>query len=274
MRYVDVRGARLAVREQGAGPAFVWAHALLSSMAQEDTAGVFDFSSVAATHRLVRFDARGHGESTAGGPPEGGGAAGGPSQSWPELARDLLGLLDALGIERAVLGGASMGCATVVHAAVQAPERVAGLVLAIPPTAGEGRRVQATVYRGLALLDRTRLLDGVRLAVRPLPRPSAAPGTRRALGFTALDTLLRDRRRVAPLLCGAASSDLPPDDELARLTMPALILAWPDDPVHPLATARRLHDLLPDSTLEVASDDAAFAAWPARVAGFLAGLAG
>jgi pimeloyl-ACP methyl ester carboxylesterase len=260
-RYVEVRGAKLAVEEAGDGPAFVWAHGLLSSRAQEDAAGVFDWSRVSDGHRLIRYDARGHGESA-------GGDAG-SRQTWPELALDLLGLLDTLGLDRVVAGGASMGCATTIHAALKAPERFAGLVLVIPPTAWGGRRVQATVYRGLSLADRTHLLDLARLAVRPLPRPGASRGTRRALSVAAFDAMFRDRARVAGPLGGAAASDLPPADELGALTMPALILAWTHDPTHPVSTARRLHEALPSSALHIADTDDDLAGWPGLVSAFL-----
>src|SRR5690242_6825837 len=77
--------------------------------------------------RVVRYDARGHGRSAATGDDA--------DYQWSALAQDMLGVLDALGAETAVLGGASMGTATALHAAVSSPQRVEGLVLVIPPTA-------------------------------------------------------------------------------------------------------------------------------------------
>ena len=75
-------------------------------------------------HRVVAYDARGHGTSAPAGDPE--------EYGYDVLARDLLAVLDALGIERAVLAGASMGAHTSVRAALEAPGRVAGLVVATP----------------------------------------------------------------------------------------------------------------------------------------------
>lgn len=69
--------------------------------------------------RVIGWDARGHGGTADDGQ---------PFDYW-DLARDLLGLLDALGLERAVAGGISQGGFIALRAALLAPERVEGLVL-------------------------------------------------------------------------------------------------------------------------------------------------
>jgi pimeloyl-ACP methyl ester carboxylesterase len=73
--------------------------------------------SLSADHRLLRLDLRGFGRS--------------PLPAAPFAhASDLLDVMDACGVERAVLVGASMGGRVVLEAAVAAPERVTALVLA------------------------------------------------------------------------------------------------------------------------------------------------
>ncbi|MDR2997593.1 MAG: alpha/beta hydrolase [Microbacterium sp.] len=67
--------------------------------------------------RTVRYDARGYGDTRTA-----------PDERWSMVA-DAVAVLDALGIERAVVVGASMGGATAVDLALAHPERVAGLVL-------------------------------------------------------------------------------------------------------------------------------------------------
>jgi pimeloyl-ACP methyl ester carboxylesterase len=77
-------------------------------------------------HDVVAYDARGHGLSDA---PD-------SSYSPDELADDLLGLVDALGLERPVLVGHSMGGSTVGWAALKRPDLPRALVFedsAIPP---------------------------------------------------------------------------------------------------------------------------------------------
>jgi pimeloyl-ACP methyl ester carboxylesterase len=120
-REVQRGGERLSVSDDGSGPAVVLLHGLtatrryvvMGSRALERSG-----------HRVVAYDARGHGRSS---PAPSPGAYG-----YDELAGDLLALLDELGISRAVLAGASMGGHTALTLALAEPERVAGLVVITP----------------------------------------------------------------------------------------------------------------------------------------------
>jgi pimeloyl-ACP methyl ester carboxylesterase len=112
---------RLAVEEAGEGPAVVGLHGLtatrryvlMGSRALERSG-----------HRVVLYDARGHGESAPAPEPRAYGYA--------ELAGDLLALLDDRGIERATLVGASMGAHTIARFALDHPARVAGACFVTP----------------------------------------------------------------------------------------------------------------------------------------------
>lgn len=82
-----------------------------------------------ASLRVLALDLRGHGDADK--PPDG--------YDLPTLAADVVAALDALGIGRAVLVGASSGGYVAQQVAVAAPERVAGLVLAGAPRDLRGR---------------------------------------------------------------------------------------------------------------------------------------
>jgi pimeloyl-ACP methyl ester carboxylesterase len=75
-------------------------------------------------HRVIAYDARGHGASEPAPSPE--------AYEYGDLAQDLLGVLDERGIDRAVLAGASMGAHTILRVALEAPERVAALCVITP----------------------------------------------------------------------------------------------------------------------------------------------
>lgn len=81
-------------------------------------------------HRVVAYDARGHGAS---GPARSPGG-----YTYEDLTGDLAAVLDQLEIDRAVLAGASMGAHTALAYALRHPERVGGLVV-ITPGYEEGR---------------------------------------------------------------------------------------------------------------------------------------
>ena len=75
-------------------------------------------------HRVLAYDARGHGHSTA--------APDAAAYGYERLVEDLEAVLDALGEERAILAGASMGAHTAVRFALSHPRRVAALGLITP----------------------------------------------------------------------------------------------------------------------------------------------
>jgi pimeloyl-ACP methyl ester carboxylesterase len=77
-----------------------------------------------SAHRVIAYDARGHGRSSP--------APQASAYAYDELGHDLEAVLDSLGVERAVLAGASMGAHTILRLALHAPERVGGLVVITP----------------------------------------------------------------------------------------------------------------------------------------------
>lgn len=258
----------LAVEDTGSGRPLVWGHGLLSSMAQEDAVGVFDLDpETEPGFRWIRYDARGHGRSRSSGGREA------EAYRWPALADDMLAVAAERDLERFVAGGASMGCATALHAAVRDPGRVEALVLVIPPTAWRTRGRQSKLYRAGARTIETVGLKPFAAFMRLTPMPAALGERAAAFRDVSIDALTRaDPAVVAAVLRGAAASDLPPPEQLAGLSQPALILAWARDPGHPMSTAERLATTLPNATLHRASSPRSLDRWPERVREFLAAL--
>lgn len=142
---VERDGVRLAVADDGEGTPVVLLHGLTATRRYV----VMGSKSLErGGHRVIAYDARGHGRST---PPLTPDAYG-----YDLLAEDLRAVLDARGVERAVLAGASMGAHTLLRFALDSPERVAGIVVVTPAydpvTQAEPKR--------LAYWDR--LADGLR----------------------------------------------------------------------------------------------------------------
>jgi 3-oxoadipate enol-lactonase len=249
----EVQGAELDVDRAGSGPVVVQAHGMTSSRAAEAAWG-FDFRNLATTHTLIRYDARGHGESSGRQDPQ--------DYLWDTLATDLLSLLEE---EQKPVDaiGASMGTATILTAAVRRPEVFRRLVLVVPPTAWETRRAQRAMYEAGADAIEHGGIESF-LAV---------------IGTAALPTVLAEKN-VTPVpqvsgdllpsvLRGAARSDLPQPEALARLTLPVLLLPWVGDATHPLSTAEKLAATLPDARMVVAESAADVDKWPDLVADFL-----
>jgi pimeloyl-ACP methyl ester carboxylesterase len=143
-----------------------------------------------------------------------------------------------------VLGGASMGCATALEAALQAPENVAGLILVLPPTAWNSRAKQARTYRRRAWMSGAfgatpyRMLNFL---------PSGEHDAKRRLALTTTRELSHaNPLYVQAALQGAALSDLPRTGRLAKLTMPTIIFTWTSDSNYPVSTVDILADTLPN----------------------------
>lgn len=241
----------LAYDDVGEGPAVVQLHGLTSSRERDRRLGL-DFIAGMPGHRLIHYDARGHGHSTGPRDPE--------AYAWPRLADDLLALLDHLVPgERVHAVGKSMGVGTVLHAAVRHPERFSGLTLIIPPTAWASRVAQHDAYFHNAEVIEKR---GVRYWSSLEKRMPLPPAVRPDRPFTLPDVA---EDLLPTLYRGAAATDLPSVEALADLDLPTLILGWIDDSSHPVSTSRTLHEVLPDSRLEIARTPADVATWSARI---------
>src|SRR3954469_7963215 len=163
---------------------------------------------LAGRARVFAVDLRGHGDADK--PPSGYDLSG--------LAEDVVAVLDALGISRAILVGASSGGYVAQQVAVSRPERVAGLVLAGAPAALRGRPPFA------AELDR--LSDPLDPAwVRTF-----------VAGFTDLDRLpswyvdvmVEDALRVPARIWLASLTGLvssPPPTDLGGIAAPTLVVS-------------------------------------------------
>src|SRR3712207_1003232 len=115
-------GHRLVYDEYGEGPrAVVLLHGLLLSRKMQ--APVAEPLAERGM-RVVCLDLLGHGDSDH---PEDMSR-----YSMPVFGRQTVALLDHLGVERAVVGGTSLGANVTLEAAVQAPERLQGLVIEMP----------------------------------------------------------------------------------------------------------------------------------------------
>lgn len=125
MSFLDLPDARIFYKSHGnGGTPIVFVHGALCG--HEDWNS--QFAHFGARQRVVAVDLRGHGKSTT--EPD--------SCSIEAFAADVVALLRTLDLPPAVLVGHSMGCRVVLEANLQAPERVAGLVLNDGGRLGQG----------------------------------------------------------------------------------------------------------------------------------------
>jgi pimeloyl-ACP methyl ester carboxylesterase len=255
---LDLGGAAISYDITGdRGPLAVQLHGLTSSRSRDAQLGL-DLGRALVGHRVLRYDARGHGLST--------GNADAAAYGWDRLADDLLRLLDEVAPGERVHGvGPSMGTGTLLHAAVRDPARFASLTLVVPPTAWGTRLAQADTYRRNAGVVEREGIDALVELGSSAPVPPAsleAPDSYPAVAAPLLPTVLR----------GAASTDLPSVAELRGLLAPTLVLAWVGDPAHPLSTAERLREVIPGSILSIARSPHEVLGWAGRFAEHVAAV--
>jgi pimeloyl-ACP methyl ester carboxylesterase len=115
MPFASVGKYKIFYVDEGEGFPIVLIHGL----AGDHQAWAPQIAALRGRHRVIAFDNRGAGKSTQVDEPV----------TTEDLARDTLGLMDALGVSRAHIVGRSMGGSIAQHIALRAPDRVQSLVL-------------------------------------------------------------------------------------------------------------------------------------------------
>jgi pimeloyl-ACP methyl ester carboxylesterase len=196
-------------------------------------------------HRVIAYDARGHGRSSPAPAPD--------AYTYDDLGRDLIAVLDDRGIERAVLAGASMGAHTLLWAALGAPERVAGLVVITPAYDPATQEDDARLERWDALADGLEQ-GGVDGFIAAQGRPDVPESwqetvekvTRQRLSQHEHPQAVADALRAVP-----RSRPFRTVDELAAISVPVAVVASSDepDPGHPQAVGEAYAAAIPGARL-------------------------
>ena len=120
MHHIESDGLKIAVEVAGDGAPLIFAHGLSGNrhiMRQE-------LAPLADRYQIITYDQRGHGDSTPITDPS--------LYNAERMADDLRAVLDDLKIERAIVGGESMGSTTSLLFALKHPQRVEKLLLTAP----------------------------------------------------------------------------------------------------------------------------------------------
>jgi pimeloyl-ACP methyl ester carboxylesterase len=208
--------------DTGEGVPFVFQHGLGGDVTQP-----FGLFRPPPGVRLLALDCRAHGETRPLGDPAKVGIA--------SFADDLRALLDHLRIDRAIIGGISMGAAVALNFALRFPDRLRGLVLSRAawvdgPMPDNVRRYAAIARlirehgarRGLELFRES---DEYREVFRQSPDAAAS----------LLGQFENPRAEETVLKLERIPNDAPLRDlaALGAIAVPTLVLANRQDPIHP-----------------------------------------
>lgn len=194
---------------------------------------LFQLYALSSSTRVLAVDLPGHGHSP------------GPGRSSiADYSAVLLALLDALELEQVVLAGHSMGGAIALWTALQAPQRVAGLVLA-----GTGARLAVAPVFLEALEQRP--AEAVSMVVEACYAPDSSPELR-AAGERGFAQVAPHVFRNDLLACHAF--DVRP--QVGSIACSALVLCGEADCMTPPKFSHYLHQHLPDAHLVMVPDAA------------------
>ena len=226
--FVDVNGVRLHALDFGAGPRTLVAVGGWTGSWEVWEEPIAQLSG--AGWRCVAYDHRGAGESPVD-------AA---QISVEALISDVVGVLDAFGIERCVLAGESQGGAVVQYVAERYPARVEGLVLCGP--VATGRRPANAAFADLVRTDYPRAVHG--FIERCLPEPDCEHIKRWGRNI-----LLRADPEQAARILEMWDDDAVGDVDATAVAAPTLIVHGSADAIAPIETSHRLAESLPDVEL-------------------------
>jgi 3-oxoadipate enol-lactonase/4-carboxymuconolactone decarboxylase len=222
----------ISVHADARGPAKAPAVLLLHSLGT--TLNMWDpqAEALAKRYRVIRMDMRGHGLTD---------APAGP-YSMERLARDGLALLDSLGVDKAHVGGVSIGGHIAMRIAALAPHRVLSLLpcdtaLDFGGAAGWQERMDIVAAKGMAAIAEMTMSRWV------LDQSLASSrGLRRMLLGT---------DPAGWLGCAAALREVKGDELLGRIHCPTTVVVGDRDPSTTPEAARAIHAAIPGSKLVV-----------------------
>lgn len=220
MSTAELNGTVIAYEDSGGkGPAVILSHGFLMDHTMFDA----QVAALKSTHRVVTWDERGFGGTKATG-----------DFSYWDSARDVLALMDHLGIGAAVVGGMSQGGFISLRVALLAPDRVRALVLLdtqagteAPETVEPYNQLHAAwVSAGSAAVQD--VIAGLILGPGEWPEWYAKWAALAPDQFTAAFTCLMHRDDIT--------------DRLGEISCPALIVHGTADAAIPMAKAEILRD--------------------------------
>lgn len=227
--------ARLEYTEYGAGErVIVLLHGLLMPRRMQQPLAQ---ALAVEGFRVVTLDLLGHGRSDRPADPL--------VYSMSAFAEQVVALLDHLGVEKAIVGGTSLGANVSLETAILAPGRVAGLIVEMPVL---NHALEAGIVAFVPLLFMARFapwtLNSVRRLARPVPR-----GLVPFWVGIGLDTVSQEAESAAAVLHGVIFGRMAPSSRQRRaIGAPTLVVGHASDPIHPFVDAEMLASELPNAT--------------------------
>ncbi|MGN6283144.1 alpha/beta fold hydrolase [Frateuria sp.] len=189
-------------------------------------------------YTVITLDQRGYGQSKA---PD-------ANATIQTYAKDALALLDKLQVDKAIIGGMSMGGPIALEMYREAPQRFAGLML-IDTTAKPASPPEAGLWNGMVTLIRTKGVEALPMALTKDMLTGQTRMNDMALVQTLKGIVLKASKNGA--LAGAKALANRPDSQptLATIKIPTLIIVGVEDTIYPMDMAKAMQKAIPNAKL-------------------------
>ena len=192
--------------------------------------------------RVIGMDARGHGNTI----PLGVEA----KLNFKTMADDMMALLDVLNIEKAIIGGISMGAGIALNVGLRHPERVHALLLSRPAWLNAPMPTEA-LYHEIADIIRNYSADEGLIVFKNTSSYRQLKENAPAVADSLCNLFGQERAKETVAKLERIASDQPLDSfaALAQITAPTLVLITQQDPVHPYQYGEFLAEHIPRAEL-------------------------
>jgi len=233
---LSIDGVRLDVLDEGSGTPIVLLHGFPLAKETWDQQA----AALARVARVIRLDLRGLGASA---------VTAGP-YLMEALAGDVAGVLDALGVERAVIAGHSLGGYVAFAFFRMFAERCLGLGIVCSRAAADGDEMLALRYELAERVEREGLQPIVEWYVPKYFAPEMYERAPETVQQVRTIVERSDPRGVAAMLRGIAAR-VSSEDLFSEIDVPLRVVAGTQDAIAPVAFSRRIADGVRSATLDV-----------------------
>ena len=191
-------------------------------------------------YRLIAYDVRGHGDSDAG-----------QEDFAIELfVNDLLSLMDALKLDRAILCGLSMGGYIAINAVIHYPKRFDALILSDTQCAADTPEGKAKRMKTIESIRENGVEKYAEESVKNLFAPESFTTKGKEIAVIK-EMILKTPEQVLSKTLLALSKRKETCSNLYKIKIPTLILVGESDKITPPAAARTMHEKIQHSRLTI-----------------------
>ena len=191
-------------------------------------------------YRIIAYDVRGHGNSDAGG----------EDFAISLFVNDLISLMDALELDKAILCGLSMGGYIALNAVINYPKRFDALILSDTQCAADTAEGKVKRMKAVESIRQNGVERYAEESIKNLFAPESFTTKGKEIAIIK-EMILKTPEQVLSKTLIALSKRKETCSKLHKIKVPTLILVGESDKITPPASARVMHEKIPHALLTI-----------------------